>query len=144
MSAPSRSLVCSTEAVVRSERYTESSRTIHCPRLFEDARIISWRGAVDVVNGHYSLEVMTKQNAFILAKTLLSLSLAIPSKRINTHLLYVYHAELDLNVRGSVLLADIGLSKIYFYHCRCWLENRCRTQCKKRSLHCGVRPNQPG
>ncbi len=73
-----------TGAVVHSERCTESSRTIHCPQPFEDACIINWHSAVNVVNGHYSLKVMTRQYAFIPRKTLLSLSLASSSTRIHT------------------------------------------------------------
>lgn len=55
---------------------------------------------------------------------------------MHTHILYVYHAEVDLYIRGSILLSDIGFSKIYLYYCRCWLicKNRCSTQCCKQCI----------
>lgn len=94
--------------IAHSEWCTESSRTIHCSQLFKESCIISSHCAVNVVNGHYSLKVMTKQYAFTPIKTL-----TFTCKHKHTHLLDVHHVELHLYIRGSILLANTSLSKIY-------------------------------
>lgn len=54
------------------------SRAAHCPQLFKDPCIISWRRAISTVNSHFSLKLMTQHCVFTPKKeSPYSISLAV-------------------------------------------------------------------
>lgn len=107
--------------------HSDSSRTILHPQLFTEPCINSRLLAVNEVNGLYSPKVMTRQYAVMLGNIF---HLSRKLKHKHAHFLQVHLVQLDLYMRGSILLGNTNLSKIYLCDCGIWMNTH--KQMKRR------------